>query len=61
MIVRMRFRKWDGAFECKQLPHLPISVSRGKSCGFLECFETVDDLRAEYPDEHEYVEVAERP
>jgi len=52
MIIRMRLCKWDDAFECKALP-MPVRFSVN-SAGFLEVFDSIDDLHREYPGEHNY-------
>ncbi len=57
MFVRMRLRKWDDAFECKDLP-FPVNIV-GAGVGFLEVYETLSDLHKEYPGETSYLEIQE--
>ena len=57
MIVRMRFRDWVDAFEAT-LPGgiaCRTDIDGSKSVGFLEVYETLEALHADYPGEDRYL------
>lgn len=47
--VPLKYKKWEGAFDPHPLYGKP-KLDAGESCGFLECYESVEKLRIEHPD-----------
>ena len=58
MIVRMRLRKWEGAFTLKQAPDMPVGITDENTVGFLEVYESLEKLHADYPGETNWREIA---
>jgi hypothetical protein len=63
MYVRMRIRKWDDAFEVDfgfiSGQRLPTKFVNSISIGFLEVYDTLEDLLKEYPNETNYAQIEE--
>lgn len=52
----MRLRRWDEALEAVNIPWR-VAVKSGPCVGFLEVFDTLEDMYREYPDESHYAEI----
>lgn len=57
MYLRMRLRKWDDIEATLGRLRVPITLNR--SIGFMEVYETVEDMKKDYVNENAYVQVEE--
>ena len=57
MFLRMRLNRWDN-FELN-LGRINVPVKVGQSIGYMEVYESLDDLKKDYPREEEYAEIRE--
>lgn len=57
MYLRMRLNRWS-EYEVN-LGRLNIPVKVGKSIGYMEVYESLDDLKKDYLREEEFAEIIE--
>jgi len=57
MILRMKLNKWSDLEANIGCIKVPVKV--GRSIGYMEVFDDLQEMRKEYPKENDYVEIAE--
>lgn len=58
MILRMRLNRWSDLNAVIGQVQIPVRV--GKSIGYMEVYESVEDMRKEYPRENEFIGIQEK-
>ena len=57
MYLRMRLNKWDNMEVTIGRINVPVKV--GQSIGYMEVYESLDDLKKDYPREDAFMQIEE--